>query len=216
VSADVTDDDILAARVADVAFEGPRLLHDGYRRLELWRATLPEAAGRGVIVQEREVLRAGPCVGVIAVDLARDEIVFIRQFRAPAALATGKGDLVEIVAGRMEPGEDAAFAARRELTEETGLVALALSQPLLTFLPTPGIVDEHATLFLASVDASALPEHAGAADERELTRPFAVPIDAAVAALESQVASNAYLLIALQWLALNRARLRAVLEAGES
>lgn len=211
----MTDETPFAARAGDVALEGPTVLHDGYRKLELWRATLADAPGRGVIVQEREVLRAGPCVGVLAVDLERDEVVFIRQFRAPAALATGEGELVEIVAGRMEPGEDAAVAARRELTEETGLTALALSKPLLTFLPTPGIVDEHATLFVASVNAGALPEHAGAADEHELTRPFAVPINAAIAALQRPVASNAYLLIALQWLALNRGRLREVLAAGE-
>ncbi|GLK79513.1 NUDIX domain-containing protein [Methylopila turkensis] len=210
----MTEADLFAPRAGEVALDGPELLHDGYRKLELWRVTLPDAGGRGEIRQQREVLRAGPCVAVIAVDLERDEAVFIRQFRAPAALATGAGELVEIVAGRMEPGEDAAEAARRELEEETGLVPLALSKPLLTFLPTPGIVDEHATLFLARVDAGALPEHAGAADEHELTRPFAAPIDAAIASLDGAVATNAYLLIGLQWLALNRGRLRELL-AGE-
>lgn len=206
----MTGPDPMADRVAEVALEGPETLFDGYRRLEGWRVTLPAAAGRGPIDQHREVLRAGPCVGVIAVDLARDALVLIRQFRMPAHLATGHGDLVEIVAGRMEPGEDAAEAAARELTEETGLTATALA-PAFRFLPTPGIVDENATVFIAAVDSAALPDEAGAEEEQELTRPFAVPIDDALAALADSAPRNAYLLLALQWLALNRPRLAALL-----
>lgn len=203
-------DDRLADVEADVTLEGPELIHDGYRRLEMWRATLPEAGARGVIRQEREVLRAGPCVGALLVDLQRDALVLIRQFRLPAALATGKGDLVEIVAGRVEFGEDLEQAVRREITEETGLTAGRIA-PLFSFLPTPGIVDEHAALFVAAVDAADLPEHSGAETEHELTRPFAAPLDDAIASLGDPRPRNAYLLLALQWLALNRARLPALI-----
>jgi ADP-ribose pyrophosphatase len=207
----VTGPDLLAAAAADVELEGPETLHDGYRRLEGWRVTL-EAGARGRIVQQREVLRGGPCVAVLAVDPAREALVLIRQFRLPAHLATGEGDLVEIVAGRVEPGEDLEQAARRELLEETGLSAERLVR-LLAFLPTPGIVDEHATLFLAAVDSAELPDQAGAEAELEHTRPFVASLDAAVLSLVDGRARNAYLTIALQWLALNRARLPELLGA---
>lgn len=206
-----SEDDLFAARPSAALVEGPELLHDGYRQVEGWRATIPSSDGE--VVQHREVLRGGPCVAVIPVDLERGEIVLIRQFRLPAHLATGSGDLVEVVAGRVEPDEDLEDAARRELEEETGLKAGRLVS-LLSFMPSPGIVDEHAMLFLAEVSSENLPSEAGAADERELTRPFAAPITAAVAALADPRPRNAYLLIALQWLALNHERLPEILRDG--
>ena len=55
---------------------------------------------------ERDVVRVGRVVVIVPVDLERDEIVLIRQFRLGAHLAIDKGDLVELPAGRVERGED--------------------------------------------------------------------------------------------------------------
>jgi ADP-ribose pyrophosphatase len=151
-------------------------------------------------------------IGVIAVDPGRGEIVLIRQFRLAAHLATGNGELVEIVAGRVDANETPAEAARRECLEEIGVAPTRLVE-LFSFFPTPGLTDELATIFLAVVDASAVPERAGAAAEAEETRPLRVDIDHAIAALAQGRISNGLLIIALQWLALNRERLTVLFGA---
>ena len=157
----------------------------------------------------RTVLHVGRVVAVITVDLARDEIVLLRQFRFAAHLATGQGEMVEIVAGGVHDGEDLVQAARRECIEEIAIEPQCLV-PLFRFMPAPGVDHELATMFLATVDAARTPVRAGAASESEETMPFRVPIDEALAALAAGTFVNGYTVIALQWLALNRARLAEI------
>ena len=71
-------------------------------------------------------------------------VVLIRQFR----LAAG-GLLWELPAGSLDPGETPLACARRELAEETGYRA-ASWRKLVEFFPSPGILDEKMTVFLAS------------------------------------------------------------------
>jgi 8-oxo-dGTP pyrophosphatase MutT (NUDIX family) len=68
-------------------------------------------------------------VAVLAV--AEGEVLLVRQFRG----ALGQWTL-EVPAGTLEPGEDPAEAAIREMVEETGFKPLRL-EPLLDFYPTP-------------------------------------------------------------------------------
>lgn len=204
---------IPADRAANVEVSTPASLADAFRPYERYQVVLRHDDG-SAFSQTRDVLRGGPVVGVLAFDPDRDLLVLIRQFRLPAHLATGRGELVEIVAGRVEAGEDAATAAMRECVEEIGIAPRALI-PMLSFLPTPGITDEAAQFFLGLVDSARLPARAGAADEVEVTHPFTATIDDALAALDGNRCANGYLIIALQWLALNRARLRQMV-AGAS
>ena len=87
---------------------------------------------------------------------------------------------------------------------------------LLTYLTTPGVSDEEITLFLGIVDSSRLPARAGAPSEGEVTLPLAVSIDSALAALDRGTMRNGPLIIALQWLALNRIRLPEIVRAGSA
>src|SRR3954449_6915702 len=180
---------------ADLLIAGREVLAEGFRRYERLRV---RRSGENV-PQPLDVLRAGPAAAVLPIDPGRDEVVLLRQFRLAAHLPNGRGNLVEIVAGHVEADEKPVEAARRECVEEIG-VAPGLLVELFTYLTSPGMSDEEITLFLGIVDASGVPERAGAASEHEETVPMRVPIDAALAALAAGTVRNGPLIIALQWL----------------
>ena len=70
-------------------------------------------------------------------------VLLIRQFRHAA-----DGYIWEVPAGRLDPGEPPEACARRELEEETGMMADRLER-LTTIYTTPGFTDERIHLFLA-------------------------------------------------------------------
>jgi len=205
---DDTMPDALADKAADAAVSPGKVIGDGFHRLERFSLALRTPDGQ-TIDSVRDVLRVGKVTAVLPIDLARGELVLLRQFRLPAHLATGEGELTEIVAGHVEAGETPAEAAFRECVEEIGVRPSAL-YAMLDFIPVPGASDEHGFMYLGIVDATRIPARAGAAHEKEATRPMRVPIDTALAALADGRMRNGFLIIALQWLALNRHRLDAI------
>jgi len=74
----------------------------------------------------------------------RGRILLVKQYRLPA-----ERELWELPAGRLDPGETALQAAKRELREETGYSAKKWEK-LATFWASPGYVDEKMTIFLAT------------------------------------------------------------------
>jgi len=80
---------------------------------------------------------------MMAVD-DRKRILLVRQYRVPV-----RQYLWELPAGKLDEGETALQAARRELVEETGYRAKKWKK-LVTFYPSPGYVAEKMTIFLAT------------------------------------------------------------------
>jgi ADP-ribose pyrophosphatase len=92
---------------------------------------------------KREIVRhsGGACVVPVDDD---GNVYLVNQFRKPYDRM-----LLEIPAGKLEPGEDPLECASRELTEETGLTAQKI-QMLATVYPSPGYCDEILTIFIAT------------------------------------------------------------------
>lgn len=91
---------------------------------------------------ERLVVDHPGAVAVVPV-LPDGRIVLVRQWR----YAVG-GPLLELPAGGLEPGEDPAEAAERELQEEIGYKPGRLEK-LATFYTAPGFTNELMHLYLA-------------------------------------------------------------------
>lgn len=198
----------VADEAADIELSAPDVLADAFLTYERYNVTLIHPDGsRDALL--RDVVRIGGVVGILCIDPALEQVVLIRQFRLAAHLATGLGQMIEIPAGRLDHDEDWETAARRECLEETGLAPSRMDF-MFEVVATPGVIDERTQLFLAVVDAAALPAQAGLASESEVTLPFALPIEDALRLLDNGRCYNGYLRMALQWLALNRARIAAL------
>ena len=117
----------------------------------------------------REVIHHSGGVTVLALD-GDDNALFVRQFRYPYAQT-----LLELPAGKIEPGEDPGVCGLRELEEETGHTA-GRYEFLARVYPTPGYVDEVLHLYLAR-DLSATRQHL---DEDEFLTVERIPFRQAV------------------------------------
>lgn len=90
----------------------------------------------------REIVEHPGAAAIVA--LTDDgHVVMVRQYRKAT-----ESVFLEIPAGTLEPGESPLTCARRELAEEAGLRAASMT-PLVTFCPSPGILTEAITIFVA-------------------------------------------------------------------
>jgi len=189
-------------RCVDVDLRSERLV-TGFRNYDRFAVTLAASPSQTMIF-EREVLRSGLVVGVLPVDIDRREIVLVRQFRLGAHLGSDLGEMVEIVAGRVEAGESSDEAARRECGEEIGVVPAKLVR-LLQFAPAPALTDEFMQLYLARVDAGAAPARAGLSRESEELTILRYPIAEVPELLSRNFFHSGPTLVALHWLTANTA-----------
>jgi ADP-ribose pyrophosphatase len=156
-----------------------------------------------------ELLRRGEATVILPWDPVTDRIALIEQFRLPALAAGEEPRMTELPAGLMEPGEDAKDTARRELEEETGLSCTRI-EPMGTFMLVQGSSDEKVHFQLAQVSLESGPGQVGGlAAENEETAVMVVDAAEAFAMVAENRIRNAPAALALLWLQVNHARLKA-------
>jgi 8-oxo-dGDP phosphatase len=142
----------------------------------------------GTMVREYSVHHGA--VAVLAID-ENDRVLLINQYRHPV-----RTRLWEIPAGLLDvDGEVPLEAAKRELAEETDLVAAEWSDPI-TFFTSPGQSDEQVALYEARGLSPAPTVHDRTDEEAEIVVRWVTRDEALEAAFDGRI-GNAILLIAL-------------------
>lgn len=183
------------------------IVYQGFFRVEKYRLKHTMFGGGWSAEITRELFMRGSCVAVLLYDPDADKVVLIEQFRTGAILNPDKAWLVEIVAGAIEEGETAEEVAYRESLEEAGCEIQQL-RVINEFYTTPGGSSEWITLFCGKVDSAQAGGIHGLDHEDEDILVRAVDFDEVYLMLENGEIDSAIPIIAIQWLALNRQKLK--------
>ncbi len=108
----------------------------------IFRVTEDIAEDETGFVIERSIVRHPGSAVMMPVD--ENRILLVHQYRLPAEKM-----MWELPAGKIDEGETAFDAAKRELVEETGYSAGTWKE-LISFYPSPGFLQERMTIFLAT------------------------------------------------------------------
>jgi len=130
--------------------------------------------------QRREIAEVADAVVILPLLAADEAAAAGLGFRGPGVVmirnerfAVGK-TLLELPAGTLEPGEDPAACAARELAEETGYEAQQIER-LTAFYPSPGFCTEKLHAFVAT----GLTAVGQSLDETERITPEPMPLSRA-------------------------------------
>ncbi|MFP4004008.1 MAG: NUDIX domain-containing protein [Alphaproteobacteria bacterium] len=191
----------------DVEIAGRGEAYSGYGSVLVYKVRHRLFEGGWSPVVRREVYDSGDAVVVLPYDPRRDEIVLVEQFRAPPLHRNGPPWVFECVAGRIDKNATPEQIAHSEAREEAGCTLTAL-EPVGGMYASPGIFAEYVHCFCGRTDTSAVNGIHGVGSEHENIRVHVVAFDEAMRALGDGRIRAATVFATLQWLALNRERLR--------
>jgi len=125
-------------RLVEKKIGGERVYEGRILDLEVDRVLLPSGAEAS-----REVVRHKGAVVVLPLHEDR-RVEMVRQYRYPLGEV-----ILELPAGKLDPGEEPVECAARELAEETGWKPTEIHE-LGSFFTTPGFTDEVLHAFIAT------------------------------------------------------------------
>ena len=183
-----------------------RTVYQGKYRVDRYRLQHEKAQGGWTDELIREVLERGHAAAILPYDPGHDRVVLVEQFRIGPLAAGRLPWTLEVPAGIVETGETPEAVARRECAEECGCEPSAL-EPVMTIMPSVGVMSETVALFCGRVDGDAATLFGGA-DAGEDIRVRVASFDEALRLLRQGEIVSAPTVVLLQWLTLNRERLR--------
>ncbi|CAK9891605.1 MULTISPECIES: NUDIX domain-containing protein [Pseudomonas] len=183
--------------------------YKGFYRLDKLRLRHELFAGGMGREISRELFVRHDAVCVLPYDPQRDEVVLIEQFRVGALGKIEDPWMIELVAGLIDKDEEPEEVAHREAEEEAGLVFSTL-WPMTRYFPSPGGSDEFVHLYLGRCSSIGAGGLHGLEEEGEDIRVKVWALEDALQAVRDGKIANAATIIALQWLALNRAEVRGL------
>ncbi len=188
--------------------------YDGFFKLDRLRLRHRKFDGSWSAELPRELILRRDAVGVLLYDPQLDAVALVEQFRTGVINARPDAEgnpqspwILELVAGLIDREETPAEVARREALEEAGCTVLAL-EPMFDFFMSPGGSNEYLHLFCGRCDLRNAGGVHGLAEEHEDIRVHVIACDAAIDLLNRGAIKNAITIVALQWLQMQRERLR--------
>lgn len=145
---------------------------------------------------KRELIKHPGAVAVIAVT-DENRIVMVEQYRKAL-----EQSLIEIPAGKLEPGEEPAVTAARELEEETGYISGKMEH-LISFYTSPGFADEIVHVYTA--EELKKKENAAACDEDEFVEVMEITLEEALQYIKEKRIYDVKTAYAIQYLQLREA-----------
>lgn len=142
----------------------------------------------------RELVKHPGAVGIIPIT-ADGRLIVVEQYRKPL-----ERSIVEIPAGKLEPGEEPAVTAVRELEEETGYGANDFTY-LQTIATSPGFADEVIHLYIAK-DLYKI-EQPASPDEDEFVELMEISLEEAEEMMQDGRIYDAKTVIAVMWMRQN-------------
>ncbi len=186
------------------------VMYQGFFNLNRYQVQHTLFAGGWSGVLTRELFQRGNCIAVLLYDPDVDKMVIIEQFRmGPMAQpeVQERAWLLEIVAGAIEVGETAEQVAYRESKEEAGCVVTEMHL-INEFYTSPGGASERIALFYGRIKADEVGGIHGLDEENEDILVSTVSFAEAYAMIQDGRIESAIPIIAIQWLALNKHKLR--------
>jgi 8-oxo-dGTP pyrophosphatase MutT (NUDIX family) len=166
---------------------------------KIFRTAFVDASHPRIGTKRFSLIECGDWVNIIA--LTEDQqVVLVRQYRV------GTDEVcLEIPGGMVDPGEDAATAAARELEEETGYTARAW-RAIGKVAPNPAIQNNYLHTYLAT---GARRTQEQRLDGSEVLTVATLPLAEVQAALRAGTIDHALVVAAFAHLALETCELRA-------